>query len=113
MWRSLLLIAVFVPSASAEAPNIALLPAKIALNSAEARQTLIVQQQAGDQFLQQVRDGLKLTSSDEKIVRIEDGIAIPVANGSAKITAEAQGKSASAEVTVSNMDKAFTWNFRN
>lgn len=99
--------------AHAAAPDIVLLPAKISLASPEARQTLIVQQRVGDQLQQQVRDALTLTSSDEKVVRIEEGLAIPVANGNAKITATANGQTSTAEVTVTNMDKPFQWNFRN
>ena len=116
MFRSLVFAALALSLASlafADEANIALLPPKISLNSMEARQTLVVQQRAGEQFQHQLREGVKLSSSDEKIVRIEDGVAIPVANGTAKITADAAGKTATAEVTVSNFEKPFQWSFRN
>jgi hypothetical protein len=102
-----------VPTIAAEASQLVLLPAKISLSSPEARQIVIAQQRQGDQVLQQVREGVKLTSSDEKVVRIEEGVAIPMGNGTAKIAAEANGQSASADVTVENFDKPFQWSFRN
>ncbi|WP_425615310.1 DUF1549 domain-containing protein [Anatilimnocola sp. NA78] len=118
MWRSslsatLFLLALTSITAANEQPKLVLLPATISLSSPEARQTLIAQQQSGEQILAQVREGLKLTSSDEKVVRIEEGVAIPVANGKATIIAEAGGQTSTAEVTVSQLEKPFQWNFRN
>jgi hypothetical protein len=90
------------------------LPSQVALSSREARQTLIVQRQAGEQFQEQVPGTkAKLQSSDEKIVRIEDGVAIPVANGTATITATVGDQSATAEAVVTNQDQPFQWSFRN
>lgn len=117
MRRILITLAVLVPSwanlSANENADLVLLPAQTSLASPEARQTLVVQQSSGDQILHQVREGVKLTSSDEKIVRIEEGHAIPVANGSATITATIGGKTALAKVTVTNQDKPFQWSFRN
>lgn len=96
------------------AESIVLLPTEISLASPEARQTLIVQQTAGGaQILQQQREGVRLTSSDDKIVRVEEGVAIPVANGTATITATLADQVATAKVTVTNFDKPFQWSFRN
>jgi hypothetical protein len=73
-----------------------------------------VQRQAGEQFQSQVPAAeVKLQSSDEKIVRIEDGVAIPVANGAATIAATVGDQTATAEVTVTNFDQPFQWSFRN
>lgn len=95
------------------ADGISLLPGAVALSSPESRQTLVVQSRTADgQFGAQVADS-SLSSSDEKVVRIENGIAIPVANGKATITAKAGDKTATAEVTVSGMDQPFHWSFRN
>lgn len=86
-----------------------ILPAQIRLNSPEARQRIVVQRQdAEGQYLDQVV-GAKLTSSDESIVRVEQGVAIPVANGKAEIRSD----QASVPVEVSGMDKPFQWSFRN
>lgn len=68
----------------------------------------------GEQFGEQVPlADVKLGSSDEKIVRIEDGAAIPVGNGAATITALVGDQSAAAEVTVTNFNRPFQWSFRN
>ena len=90
-----------------------LLPSEIALNSPEARQTLVVQRQLNGQFQEQVASGVVFASSDEKVVRIDDGLAIPVGNGTATITAKIGEQSATAKVTVSGMDWPFQWSFRN
>lgn len=86
-----------------------ILPAEIRLNSPEARQRIVVQwQDAEGKYLNQLV-GAKLSSSDETVVRVEDGVAIPVANG----TAEIRYEQASVRVEVSGMDKPFQWSFRN
>lgn len=94
-----------------------ILPRHIELASPEARQTLVVQwQDEKSQFQGQVT-AASLTSSDEKVVRVENGVAIPVGNGSAEITATVGGgnevRSTKAKVTVTNFEKPFTWSFRN
>jgi hypothetical protein len=94
-----------------------ILPSQIDLFSPEARQTLVVQSQVADgQFQGQIKS-VAFASSDEKVVRIENGIAIPVGNGQAEIVATVgeggSPKTAKAKVTVSNLDKPFTWSFRN
>jgi uncharacterized protein DUF1549/uncharacterized protein DUF1553 len=93
--------------------HIHVLPDNIDLTSSEARQTIIAQWQNGDQFAQQASKGVGFQSSDEKIVRIEDGQAIPVANGKATLTANIDGQTAIAEVTVRGIDDPFQWSFRN
>ncbi len=92
---------------------LALLPNQVTLFNAESRQALVVQSRdTAGQFGKQITDAT-LTSSDDKIVRIENSIAIPVANGKATITATAGDQSATAEVTVTGIEKPFTWSFRN
>src|SRR4030095_14017819 len=93
--------------------KLVLLPTEIALSSPEARQTLVVQRQVGSQFHGQVAAGVEYSSSNEKVVRVEGGTAIPVANGSATITTRVGDASATASVVVSNMDESFQWCFRN
>jgi hypothetical protein len=94
--------------------QVVLLPNEIALSSLEARQTLVVQRQVGEQFQEQVPAGdVKLNSSDESIVKIIDGVAVPVANGKATITATCDGQGATAEVSVTGQDQPFQWSFRN
>ena len=110
---SLLVLLVGAGLAAAER-SIELLPGRIALSSREARQSLVVQRQLGKQFQEQVPAAdVKLQSSDEKVVRIEDGVAFPVANGTATITATVGDQSATAEVVVTGQDQPFQWSFRN
>lgn len=56
---------------------------------------------------------MQITSSDDKVVKIDAGTAIPVGNGAATITARVGDQSAAAQVVVTNMDKPFQWSFRN
>jgi len=103
----------FCRCASADEPGLVILPPGIDLISKESKQTLVVQWKSGEDFHRQAARGLDLQSSDESVVRIEDGVALPVANGKATITAIAEGETASAEVTVSGMERPFQWSFRN
>jgi hypothetical protein len=93
------------------------LPTEIQLSSPEARQTLIVQWQNDSGFLEQQVGDVAFTSSDEKVARVEDGIVVPVANGSAEITANYRSGEESyrsiTKVTVTGLDQPFEWSFRN
>lgn len=132
MWRSFYfvgLIGLSAAFAAADATLVAadkragqsvLLPREIQLSSPEARQTLVVQwQDKNGSYHEQQR--ASFTSSDEKVVRIENGVAIPVGNGTAEITAivdetngdEENGVKSTAKVTVKNFDQPFQWSFRN
>lgn len=93
--------------------SLELLPSKIALAGPQARQSLVVEERQSSHFVGQIRDGVELTSSDPKIVRIENNVAVPVANGSATITAMVGSRMAKADVTVTAMDQPFAWSFRN
>ena len=92
-----------------------LLPASISLSSPEARQTLVVQWQVGRASFRSRsrRPASQFSSSDEKVVKVEDGVAIPVGNGKATITATVGEQSATAEVVVNEVDQPFDWSFRN
>jgi hypothetical protein len=93
--------------------GIALFPKSISLFGQQARQSLVVEQISGEQCVGQVHDGVKLSSSDEKIVRIEEGVAVPVANGTATLTAQAGNQSADASATVTGMEQPWEWSFAN
>ncbi|MBW3600374.1 MAG: DUF1553 domain-containing protein [Planctomycetes bacterium] len=101
----------FSPALASE--EISLLPTTISLSTTEARQRLLVQRMEGDAFAGQVWDDVVLESSDPDIVRTEGGVAIPVANGTATITARVGDQTAVAEVTVTGQQAPFQWNFRN
>ncbi|HJT32807.1 MAG TPA: DUF1553 domain-containing protein [Pirellulales bacterium] len=90
-----------------------LLPAEIKLSGAQAYQTLLVEESRGGQYVGQVREGVTFESSNSHVVSVEDGVARPVGNGEATITAKVGDRSATAKVTVSDVEKPFRWSFRN
>lgn len=102
----------FVSSSLAQADDLQILPKSIALTNTQARQTLMAQWSPGKKVAGQATDA-KFASSDEKIVRIEEGVAIPAGNGKATITATAGDATATVEVVVSGQDQPFQWSFRN
>ncbi|MCE9525629.1 MAG: hypothetical protein K8R36_06205, partial [Planctomycetales bacterium] len=53
------------------AKSLILLPAHVSLSTKESRQTLVPQWKRGEQVFGQAAEGLQLSSSDEKIVKIE------------------------------------------
>lgn len=97
--------------------QLVLLPQEIQLSSPEARQTLVVQWQDDGQYGRQQTSRVTFSSSNEQVVRIENGVAIPVGNGTAEITAGYsvvdRGYYPTAKVTVTNFDQPFRWSFRN
>src|SRR6478672_2591756 len=93
--------------------SLVLLPSKFALTNVEARQTVVLQWKMGDEFAGQLGKGVEWETSDTAVVRFEEGVAVPVKNGKATITAKVNGETATAEVTVSGMDQPFAWSFRN
>jgi hypothetical protein len=124
MWRIAIFAALIVLSgrsswASARDGQPVILPPEIHLSSPEARQTLVLQWQDGaGQYHEQLHgENVRFTSNNDKVVRIEEGVAIPVGNGTAEITAECRDGSrnftATAKVIVTNFDQPFQWSFRN
>ena len=98
---------------SMAANQLAILPPAIVLAGPEARQPLLVEQSRDGQFTGQLTNGVELVSSDPSVVRIENGVAIPVKNGRATVRAVAGRQSASSLITVQGMEKPFEWSFRN
>ncbi len=90
-----------------------LLPEQFALCGPEARQSLLLESFSGTQADGQIVDGVAYTSSDPTVAKIEDGVAVPVSNGTAMITGTSGQRSAAAEVAVTAMDQPFAWSFRN
>ncbi len=96
----------------ADEPAIVVLPGSFQLVGREASQRVLVQRREDGRFAGQATDAT-LTSSDPKVVVIEDGVARPVADGKAKIVARQGNQTAVAEVTVVGQKKPFRWSFRN
>lgn len=100
-------------NAAAVSAPIAILPAEIELSGSEAHQQLLVEQSRGKLFAGQVTNGIIFTVSDPNILKIENGVVRPLKNGSATVRATVGRQTATATVTVVNMDKPFEWSFRN
>src|SRR5436190_10721057 len=90
-----------------------LYPTEFTLYGPASRQTLLLESRNGGLHTGALRDGVTYASSDPKIVRIEGSLAVPVANGTATITAACSQGSAAAKVVVVDMDKPFDHSFRN
>ena len=95
------------------AEPLTLLPSEFVLSGSEARQRLLVQATAGTQVVGQVSAGVAMTSSDERVAKIEEGFVVPVGNGKATITAKVGDQSATATVTVEKFEQPHSWSFRN
>ncbi|HWA99360.1 MAG TPA: DUF1549 domain-containing protein [Pirellulales bacterium] len=108
---SLLALACSVDAAPNE--RLVLLPGDFTLVGSEARQSLLLEQQRNGQYVGQITAGVAYASSDPKIVAVEQGVARPVANGTATLTARAGNQQATVTVTVTGLDKPFRWSFRN
>jgi hypothetical protein len=99
--------------AAAEPATLEIIPKKLVLHGAAARQRLLLELWRGNNYRGQITNGLVFESSDSRIVKITNGVAFPVANGVAKLLAKAGGQTATAEVTVEAMGQPFDWSFRN
>ncbi len=93
--------------------GIEILPAEFTLWGPASRQTLLVEEVRGGLYVGPVAEGVTLESSDPKVVRIEEGYAVPVADGRAVVTARAGGRTASARAVVRDLEKPFERSFRN
>ncbi|HWB12258.1 MAG TPA: DUF1549 and DUF1553 domain-containing protein [Pirellulales bacterium] len=93
--------------------TLVLLPGEIKLSGPQAYQTILLEESRGGQYVGQATEGLTFESSNPQVVTIDDGVARPTGNGQATITVKAGARSATATVTVSDMDKTFHWSFRN
>lgn len=100
-------------SAIYAADSLLILPSEISLSGPHARQLLLLEEVRDGDIVGQVGGDVKWTTSDAKVVKIEEGRALPVGNGQATITAESGNRKATATVKVMGLDKPFQWSFRN
>ena len=108
----LAVIAVLVSNVAAQA-EIELIPGVVKLSTTQARQQLVVQEKESGEYLGQVTEGLEFGSSDESVVKVIDGRAVPVGNGAAMVTVKSEAGESQAEVHVTGQEKEFRWSFRN
>ena len=107
------LLAAAMTCAAARAEDIVVLPERFALSGSTARQPLLVETRRGDDFVAEVAGGIEWKSSDPKVVAVKDGVAVPVADGQAKLTAKVRSQIATAEVTVVGQSRPVEVSFRN
>src|SRR6266568_8959702 len=112
LWPVVLLLASAATCFPAE-DALVVLPSQFTLSGPQSRQELLVEQIRGKSFTGQPTNDLTFASSDTNIVRIESGVALPVTNGTATISARRGHRSATAQVKVSGMERPFEWSFRN
>lgn len=98
---------------AAAAPRLVLLPGDFTLDGPGAIQSLVLEELRDGHLAGQLAEAVQWHSSDPRIVRVDDGLAVPVANGSATVTARAGGRMARVAVTVTGMDQPLLWSFRN
>jgi len=93
--------------------RLAILPGDFELHGPEARQRIIVGRFDGARFVGQASKGLELKSGNDKVVKIRRGVAVPVANGEATLSVEADGLQHVVRVKVTGHDQPHAWSFRN
>ncbi len=103
----------FACPVAAASDSIAVLPSQVTLNGPGARQAIIVEKIREGVATGEITEGITFVPGDAKIVKIENGVAIPVANGTTTLTASASTAIATANVTVTGFDKPWEWSFRN
>lgn len=93
--------------------KLVLLPENITLNGAITQQHLVVERVEDKEFTGSILEGVTYTSSNPDVVRVDKGVAVPVGNGSATIKATIGKQTLSTKVSVTGLDKASDWTFRN
>jgi hypothetical protein len=111
--RVAMLLLIASTCARADDGSVRLIPSKIVLGGPEARQLLVVEKTLDERSVGQIADGVEFTTSDAKVVKVENGRAIPVGDGTATITAKVEGQAATADVAVTRQKEPFAWSFRN
>ena len=95
------------------APALTILPESVRLTGPEAWQQLLAEASL-DGYQQDWTDRVEWSSSDHGIATVsETGLVRPVTDGSAVITAKAEGRSGEVSVIVQGTAKPFAWSFRN
>jgi hypothetical protein len=99
--------------ASPASESLVILPQDLVLHGPKSRQAILVERRVHDQFAGQITDGVVFESSNPKVVRVSNSIAIPVGDGKATIKARWKDRTARIEVTVEHQKTDEPWSFRN
>jgi Protein of unknown function (DUF1553)/Protein of unknown function (DUF1549) len=121
--KTLLAIAISIAAAAAPSglaathaggiPSLAILPRTVELRGLKSRQTLLLERLDGQRYVGQLTRDVTWSSSDPKIVRISNSVAIPVSDGHAIISASCEGQTVAIEVRVTGQKNDAPWSFRN
>jgi hypothetical protein len=110
---AVILLSCLAGTLESRAETVRLIPPKVHLSGPEARQLLVVEKIRDGRSVGQVAEGVEFSTSDAKVVKVENGRAIPVGDGTATITAKVGGEAATADVVVRRQKEPFAWSFRN
>src|SRR5829696_8434025 len=83
------LIAAAICGPAVCADSLRLIPDKITLSGPASHQQLVVERVEDKQLVGQITNAVQFTSSDTNIVRVEDGVVIPIRDGKAIVRAKA------------------------
>ncbi len=111
--RMFFAIVVLISHSSLANADLKILPREVSLYSTAARQRVLVERFQDGVASGQVTERVAFQSSDPKVVRVEDGTLVPVANGMAMVTATVDGQTAECRVVVSGQKEPHVWSFRN
>jgi hypothetical protein len=89
-----------------------LLPEEFELIGPNSRQRLLVEIVREGRIAGQLNHGFEIASSNPCVVAIEDGVVVPQGNGEALLTVRAGDQSATAQVSVRDVDRPFEPSFR-
>ena len=102
-----------VAAVAAADEAIVLLPGNFTLSGPAARQHVVVERQQGGHNLGALTDGVQFSVGDPQVVKVENGLALPVGDGQTTLTATAGERTASVNVSVTKSAGPATWSFRN
>lgn len=96
-----------------EPASIGLVPEKFDLSGNRSRQQIVVTGMYATNEVRDLTSAAEMVSTAPQIVKIEKGVAYPVANGTAEIVVKVGGKEAKAAVTVKGLEVAHPVSFKN
>ena len=111
---ALIVLGAFATSASllANERRLEVLPESVELRGSAARQQILVTEYLGDAAVGSLDEGVAIGSLNPEIARVENGVIVPVSNGQTRIVAIHEGRGASIEVTVRDVEKPSARSFR-